>query len=144
MGAQFFPRATYSLTATRVPWPRGASAQLLELLSRHGRKVVAFRYLLTKRVRCYKVLALTAWELAHRQIPVTVLVDAAAAHLLKTGRVGCCIVGADRITANGDTANKIGTYGLALLAKAHNVPFFVAAPSSTFDLDSPIWRRDTD
>ena len=77
---------------------------------------------------------LTAWELTHRQIPVTVLVDAAAAHLLKTGRVGCCIVGADRITANGDTANKIGTYGLALLAKAHNVPFFVAAPSSTFDL----------
>jgi methylthioribose-1-phosphate isomerase len=78
---------------------------------------------------------LTAWELAHRQIPVTVLVDAAAAHLLKTGRIGCCIVGADRITANGDTANKIGTYGLALLAKAHNIPFFVAAPSSTFDLD---------
>ena len=77
---------------------------------------------------------LTAWELTHHQIPVTVLVDAAAAHLLKTGRVGCCIVGADRITANGDTANKIGTYGLALLAKAHNVPFFVAAPSSTFDL----------
>ena len=77
---------------------------------------------------------LTAWELTHRKIPVTVLVDAAAAHLLKTGRVGCCIVGADRITANGDTANKIGTYGLALLAKAHNVPFFVAAPSSTFDL----------
>ncbi len=77
---------------------------------------------------------LTAWELTHRQIPVTVLVDAAAAHLLKTGRISCCIVGADRITANGDTANKIGTYGLALLAKAHNVPFFVAAPSSTFDL----------
>ncbi len=77
---------------------------------------------------------LTAWELTHRQIPVTVLVDAAAAHLLKTGRISCCIVGADRITANGDTANKIGTYGLALLAEAHNVPFFVAAPSSTFDL----------
>jgi methylthioribose-1-phosphate isomerase len=77
---------------------------------------------------------LTAWELTQRNIPVTVLVDAAAAHLLKTGRIGCCIVGADRITANGDTANKIGTYGLALLAKAHNVPFFVAAPSTTFDL----------
>lgn len=77
---------------------------------------------------------LTAWELVQREIPVTVLVDSAAAHLLKTGRIGCCIVGADRITANGDTANKIGTYGLAVAAKAHGVPFFVAAPSSTFDL----------
>ena len=77
---------------------------------------------------------LTAWELVQRGIPVTVLVDAAAGHLLKTGRIAACIVGADRITANGDTANKIGTYGLALLAAAHGVPFFVAAPSSTFDL----------
>lgn len=77
---------------------------------------------------------LTAWELVQRGIPVTVLVDAAAAHLLKTGRIAACIVGADRITANGDTANKIGTYGLALLAAAHGVPFYVAAPSSTFDL----------
>jgi methylthioribose-1-phosphate isomerase len=77
---------------------------------------------------------LTAWELVERGIPVTVLCDSAAAHLLKTGRVAACIVGADRITANGDTANKIGTYGLALLAEAHGVPFFVAAPSSTFDL----------
>ncbi len=91
---------------------------------------------------------LTAWELTQRKIPVTVLADAAAAHLLKTGLIGCCIVGADRITANGDTANKIGTYGLALLAKAHNVPFFVAAPSTTFDLtlqtgdEIPIEERD--
>jgi methylthioribose-1-phosphate isomerase len=77
---------------------------------------------------------LTAWELVQRGIPITVLCDSAAAHLLKTGRVAACIVGADRITANGDTANKIGTYGLALLAEAHGVPFFVAAPSSTFDL----------
>ncbi len=90
---------------------------------------------------------LTAWELVQRGIPVTVLCDSAAAHLLKTGRVGSCIVGADRITANGDTANKIGTYGLALLAAAHGVPFFVAAPSSTFDLslatgaDIPIEQR---
>jgi len=76
---------------------------------------------------------LTAWELVQRGIPVTVLCDSAAAHLLATGRVAACIVGADRITANGDTANKIGTYGLAILAHAHGVPFFVAAPSSTFD-----------
>ena len=77
---------------------------------------------------------LTAWELVERGIPVTVLVDAAAGHLLKTGRIKACIVGADRITARGDTANKIGTYGLAVLAAAHGVPFYVAAPSSTFDL----------
>ena len=77
---------------------------------------------------------LTAWELVHRGIPVTVLVDSAAASLLKSGRIGSVIVGADRITASGDVANKIGTYGLAILAKAHGVPFFVAAPSSTFDL----------
>ena len=76
---------------------------------------------------------LTAWELVQRGIPVTVLCDSAAAHLLATGRVAACIVGADRITANGDTANKIGTYGLAILAHAHGVPFYVAAPSSTFD-----------
>lgn len=77
---------------------------------------------------------LTAWELVQRGIPVTVLVDAAAGQLLSTGRIAAVIVGADRITACGDTANKIGTYGLALLAAAHGVPFFVAAPSSTFDL----------
>lgn len=77
---------------------------------------------------------LTAWELVQRGIPVTVLCDSAAGHLLATGRIGSCIVGADRITAGGDTANKIGTYGLAVLAAAHGVPFYVAAPSSTFDL----------
>ena len=90
---------------------------------------------------------LTAWELVERGIPVTVVVDAAAGHLLSTGRIVACIVGADRITANGDTANKIGTYALAVLAAAHGVPFFVAAPSSTFDLaletgaDIPIEER---
>ena len=77
---------------------------------------------------------LTAWELVQRGIPVTVLVDGAAGHLLATGRIAAVIVGADRITACGDTANKIGTYSLALLAAAHGVPFYVAAPSSTFDL----------
>jgi len=90
---------------------------------------------------------LTAWELVQRSIPVTVLVDGAAGHLLKTGRVAACIVGADRITARGDAANKIGTYALAVLAREHGVPFFVAAPSSTFDLsiesgdDIPIEER---
>ncbi len=90
---------------------------------------------------------LTAWELVQRGIPVTVLVDAAAGHLLASGRIAACIVGADRITACGDVANKIGTYALAVLAQAHGVPFYVAAPSSTFDLaldsgaDIPIEER---
>jgi methylthioribose-1-phosphate isomerase len=77
---------------------------------------------------------LTAWELERAGIPVTVLVDGAAASLMRDRRIDLCIVGADRIAANGDAANKIGTYGLAIVAKHHGVPFYVAAPSSTFDL----------
>jgi methylthioribose-1-phosphate isomerase len=77
---------------------------------------------------------LTAWELLQDGIPVTLLPDAAAAALLASGKIGCVVVGADRIARNGDTANKIGTYPLALAAQAAGVPFFVAAPTSTVDL----------
>jgi len=77
---------------------------------------------------------LTAWELQQRQIPCTVICDSMAAQVMREGRVQAVIVGADRITARGDTANKIGTYGVAVLAKYHNIPFYVAAPRSTFDL----------
>ena len=77
---------------------------------------------------------LTAWELLQDGIPVTLLPDVAAASLLQSGRIGCVVVGADRIARNGDTANKIGTYPLALAAQAASVPFFVAAPLSTVDL----------
>jgi len=77
---------------------------------------------------------LTAWELLQDGIPVTLLPDAAAASLLASGKIGCVVVGADRIARNGDTANKIGTYPLALAAQAAGVPFFVAAPTSTVDL----------
>ncbi|MDQ7010532.1 MAG: S-methyl-5-thioribose-1-phosphate isomerase, partial [Mariprofundaceae bacterium] len=80
---------------------------------------------------------LTAWELQQRDIPLTLICDSMAAHVMKEGRVQLVIVGADRIAANGDTANKIGTYGVALLARAHQIPFYVAAPSSTFDLFLP-------
>ena len=76
---------------------------------------------------------LTAWELARAGIPVTVLTDGMAASLMRAAQVDLCIVGADRIAANGDTANKIGTYALAVVAKHHGVPFYVAAPSSTID-----------
>lgn len=80
---------------------------------------------------------LTAWELARAGIPVTVLPDGAAASLIASGKVDLVIVGADRIAANGDVANKIGTYGVALAAHAHGVPFYVAAPGSTFDVATP-------
>ncbi len=80
---------------------------------------------------------LTAWELARRGIPVTLICDSMAAQVMREGKVQLVVVGADRIAANGDVANKIGTYSVALLARAHGVPFYVAAPSSTFDLTLP-------
>lgn len=90
---------------------------------------------------------LTAWELQQRGIPCTLICDSMAAQVMREGRVQAVIVGADRITARGDTANKIGTYSLAVLAKFHSIPFYVAAPTSTFDLtlvsgeDIPIEQR---
>lgn len=91
---------------------------------------------------------LTAWECVQEGIPVTVITDSMAAHCMKQGMIDAVIVGADRIAANGDTANKIGTYSLALVSKAHGIPFFVAAPLSTIDFklttgsEIPIEERD--
>ena len=91
---------------------------------------------------------LTAWELQQRGIDVTLICDNMAAQVMREGRVQAVVVGADRIAANGDTANKIGTYGVSLLAAAHGIPFYVAAPSSTFDrsiasgAEIPIEQRD--
>jgi methylthioribose-1-phosphate isomerase len=80
---------------------------------------------------------LTSWELTQRGIPATLLCDSAAGWIMHEGRVQAVVTGADRIAANGDAANKIGTYSVAVLAKEHKIPFYVAAPSSTFDLDLP-------
>jgi len=77
---------------------------------------------------------LTAWELVQERIPVTLVTDGMAGHLMQTGKVDLVVVGADRVAANGDVANKIGTYTLAVLAARHGVPFYVAAPRSTIDL----------
>lgn len=91
---------------------------------------------------------LTIWELIEDNIPVTLITDSMAAHVMSLGLVDAVIVGADRIASNGDTANKIGTYGLAIVAKEHGIPFYVAAPSSSFDLnislgkEIPIEERD--
>jgi len=79
---------------------------------------------------------LTAWELMHDGIPTTVICDNMAASLMRRGKIKAVVVGADRIAANGDVANKIGTYGVAVLAREHGIPFFVAAPLSTIDLET--------
>ena len=79
---------------------------------------------------------LTAWELDRDGIPVTVITDNMSAHLMRAGEVDLVVVGADRIAANGDVANKIGTYGVAVLAREHGIPFYVAAPLSTIDLET--------
>ena len=92
---------------------------------------------------------LTVWELMQDKIPVTLITDNMAGALMRQGKIQLCIVGADRIAANGDVANKIGTYSVAVLAKAHGIPFYVAAPYSTIDLrtksgaDIPIEQRQT-
>jgi methylthioribose-1-phosphate isomerase len=80
---------------------------------------------------------LTAWELKRERVPVTLITDNMAAHLMQRGRVDCVIVGADRVAANGDVANKIGTYAHAVVAARHGIPFYVAAPTSTVDLACP-------
>ena len=91
---------------------------------------------------------LTTWELKRRGIPVTLICDSMAGWVMREGRVQAVVTGADRIAANGDAANKIGTYSVALLARAHGIPFYVAAPSSTFDFslqtgeEIPIEQRD--
>ncbi|HVQ36554.1 MAG TPA: S-methyl-5-thioribose-1-phosphate isomerase [Pyrinomonadaceae bacterium] len=93
-------------------------------------------------------LRLTAWELAKDNIPVTVITDNMAGHVMKSGRINAVVVGADRIAANGDAANKIGTYMVAVLARKHDIPFYVAAPITTLDLslktgdEIPIEERD--
>ncbi len=92
---------------------------------------------------------LTAWELQQDNIPTTVITDNMAGHFLRSGRIGCVVVGADRIAGNGDVANKIGTYSVAVLAKENKIPFYVAAPISTLDMSLssgdqiPIEQRPT-
>ncbi len=91
---------------------------------------------------------LTAWELQNAEIPMNLIVDSAAGHLMKSGKVDLVIAGTDRVAANGDTANKIGTYSLAVIAKENNIPFYIAAPLSSIDMslnsgdEIPIEERD--
>jgi methylthioribose-1-phosphate isomerase len=112
----------------------GTALGVIRVAYQQGRKL----HVLVPETRPYLQGArLTAWELHRGGIPLTLITDNMVGHFLKTGRVGAIVTGADRIAANGDTANKIGTYQIAVLAKENNVPFYVAAPISTLDLSIP-------
>ncbi len=121
-----------ALGVVRAAWSAGRLARL---------------YADETRPRCQGA-KLTAWECVQEEIPVTLITDSMAAHCMQKRRIDAVVVGADRIASNGDTANKIGTYGLAVLCAMHNIPFFVAAPLSTVDFSLnngtqiPIEERD--
>jgi methylthioribose-1-phosphate isomerase len=112
----------------------GTALGVIRVAVEQGRKLHVF----VPETRPYLQGArLTAWELAEGGIPLTLITDNMVGHFLKTAKVGAVVVGADRIAANGDTANKIGTYQIAVLARENSVPFYVAAPISTLDLSLP-------
>jgi methylthioribose-1-phosphate isomerase len=112
----------------------GTALGVIRVAFEQGKKI----HVLVPETRPYLQGArLTAWELHKGGIPLTLITDNMVGHFLKTGKVGAIVTGADRIAANGDTANKIGTYQIAVLAKENNVPFYIAAPVSTFDLSLP-------
>src|SRR5207302_8090406 len=112
----------------------GSALGVIRVAIAQGRKL---RVLVPETRPYLQGARLTAWELAEAGIPLTLITDNMAGHFLKTGGVGAVVVGADRIAANGDTANKIGTYQIAVLAHENRVPFYVAAPTSTLDLSIP-------
>jgi methylthioribose-1-phosphate isomerase len=116
----------------------GTALGVIRMAVAEGRKL---RVLVPETRPYLQGARLTAWELAEDRIPLTLITDNMVGHMLKTGNVGAIVVGADRIAANGDTANKIGTYQIAVLAREHGVPFYVAAPVSTLDLAIPSGER---
>lgn len=112
----------------------GTALASVYVATAQGKKV---RVLATETRPLLQGSRLTAWELTRAGIPVTVITDGAAASRMRAGEVDVCIVGADRVVANGDVANKVGTYALAVLARHHGLPFYVAMPSSTIDPTLP-------
>ncbi|MDA0660626.1 MAG: S-methyl-5-thioribose-1-phosphate isomerase [Planctomycetota bacterium] len=109
----------------------GTALGVIRAAHEHGR---ALQVLVDETRPRLQGARLTSWELLQLGIPHEIIVDGAAAHLMRTRRVDLCLVGCDRVAANGDVANKIGTYQLAIAARAHQIPFYVAAPTSTIDL----------
>ncbi len=137
-GAEFMPKEGQVMTQCNAGALAtagiGTALGVIRVAYEQGRKL----HVLVPETRPYLQGArLTAWELHRGGIPLTVITDNMVGHFLKTGKVGAIVTGADRIAANGDTANKIGTYSMAVLAKENNVPFYIAAPISTFDLSIP-------
>jgi methylthioribose-1-phosphate isomerase len=137
-GAEFMPQDGQVMTQCNAgalaTGGIGTALGVIRVAFQQGKKL----HVLVPETRPYLQGArLTAWELHRGGIPLTLITDNMAGHFLKTGKVGAVVTGADRIAANGDTANKIGTYQIAVLAKENNVPFYIAAPLSTFDLSIP-------
>jgi len=137
-GAEFMPKDGQVMTQCNAGALAtagiGTALGVIRVAYEQGRKL----HVLVPETRPYLQGArLTAWELHRGGIPLTVITDNMVGHFLKTGKVGAIVTGADRIAANGDTANKIGTYQMAVLAKENKVPFYIAAPISTFDLAIP-------
>jgi len=137
-GAEFMPREGQVMTQCNAgalaTGGIGTALGVIRTAFEQGKKI----HVLVPETRPYLQGArLTAWELYKAGIPLTLITDNMVGHFLKTGKVGAIVTGADRIAANGDTANKIGTYQIAVLAKENSVPFYIAAPVSTFDLSIP-------
>jgi methylthioribose-1-phosphate isomerase len=137
-GAEFMPREGNVMTQCNAGALAtagiGTALGVIRVAFEQGKKLHVF----VPETRPYLQGArLTAWELHKGGIPLTLITDNMVGHFLKTEKVGAIVTGADRIAANGDTANKIGTYQIAVLAKENNVPFYIAAPISTFDLSIP-------
>jgi methylthioribose-1-phosphate isomerase len=137
-GAEFMPREGQVMTQCNAgalaTGGIGTALGVIRVAVEQGKKL----HILVPETRPYLQGArLTAWELHRGGIPLTVITDNMVGHFLKTGKVSAVVTGADRIAANGDSANKIGTYQIAVLAKENNVPFYIAAPVSTFDLSAP-------
>jgi methylthioribose-1-phosphate isomerase len=137
-GAEFMPKEGQVMTQCNAGALAtagiGTALGVIRVAFEQGRKL----HVLVPETRPYLQGArLTAWELHRGGIPLTLITDNMVGHFLKSGKVGAIVTGADRIAANGDTANKIGTYQIAVLAKENSVPFYIAAPISTFDLSMP-------
>jgi methylthioribose-1-phosphate isomerase len=137
-GAELMPREGQVMTQCNAgalaTGGIGTALGVIRVAFAQGRKL----HVLVPETRPYLQGArLTAWELHKGGIPLTLITDNMVGHFLKSGKVGAVVTGADRIAANGDTANKIGTYQIAVLAKENKVPFYIAAPISTFDLAIP-------
>ncbi|MBZ5529752.1 MAG: S-methyl-5-thioribose-1-phosphate isomerase, partial [Acidobacteriia bacterium] len=137
-GAEFTPAAGQVMTQCNASALAtagiGTALGVIRVAFQQGKKL----HVLVPETRPYLQGArLTAWELHRGGIPLTLITDNMVGHFLKSGKVGAIVTGADRIAANGDTANKIGTYQIAVLARENDVPFYIAAPVSTLDLSIP-------